>query len=145
MGAKKIIRKPFEPDEFLKIVESELGKGTKFTLQFPTTNERSSLITTHEPEQESCEKNLRILVVDDEDALCNILDQFFSSCGNKVKTVNNGADAIDIVKSEDFDLVLCDLAMPETFGCDVIEAVNKLKKRPKIGIITGWGEKLKQG
>ena len=124
-------------------VESEEGKGTKFTLQFPTTNESASLITDHEQEQELSERNMRILVVDDEDALCVVLDEFFSRCGNKVKTVNNGSDAINIVKSEEFDLVLCDLAMPDISGHDVIEALNKLEKRPKIGIITGWGEKLK--
>ena len=123
-------------------VESEEGKGTKFTLQFPTTNESASLITDNEPEQELSERNLHILVVDDEDALCVVLDQFFSRCGNTVKTVNNGSDAINIVKSEDFDLVLCDLAMPDISGYDVVEALNKLEKRPKIGIITGCGKKL---
>ena len=123
-------------------VESEEGKGTKFTLQFPTTNESASLITDHEQEQELSERNMRILVVDDEDALCVVLDEFFSRCGNKVKTVNNGSDAINIVKSEEFDLVLCDLAMPDISGYDVVEALNKLEKRPKIGIITGCGKKL---
>ena len=33
--------------------------------------------------------------------------------------------------------------MPEVFGYDVIKALNELEKRPRIGIITGWGEKLK--
>ncbi|MCP4268745.1 MAG: response regulator [Candidatus Brocadiaceae bacterium] len=124
-------------------VESDVGKGTKFTLQFPTTNERPSLITTHESEQKLNKKNLRILVIDDEDALCNVLERFFLRFGNKVKTVNNGTDAINIVKSEDFDLVLCDLAMPDIFGCDVIEAINKLEKIQKIGIITGRGGEIK--
>ena len=39
--------------------------------------------------------------------------------------------------------MLCDMAMPDVFGYDVIKALNNLEKRPKIGIITGWGEKLK--
>ena len=120
-------------------VESEEGKGTKFTLQFPTTNESASLITDHEQEQELSERNMRILVVDDEDALCVVLDEFFSRCGNKVKTVNNGSDAINIVKSEEFDLVLCDLVMPDVSGADVIKFINESKKRSKIGLITGWG------
>ncbi len=67
-----------------------------------------------------------------------MLDFYFSRCGNKVKTVNNGADAIDIAKSEDFDLVLCDMS-----GYDVTALLDKLEKRPKIGIITGWRERLK--
>jgi two-component system cell cycle sensor histidine kinase/response regulator CckA len=124
-------------------VESEIGKGAKFTLQFPTTNERASLITTHEPEQELSERSLRILVVDDEDAFCNVLDRFLSRGSNKVKTVNNGSDAISIVKIEDFDLVLCDLGMPDVSGFDVIKFINESKKRSKIGIITGWRKEQK--
>ncbi len=49
-------------------------------------------------------------MIDNEDEICKMLDFYFSRCGNKVKTVNNGADAIDIAKSEDFDLVLCDMS-----------------------------------
>jgi len=123
-------------------VESEVGKGTKFTIQFPTSSEGVCLITDHEPEQVLKETNLRILVVDDEDAICSVLDQLLSNSGNKVKTVNKGTDALDIVKSESFDLVLCDLAMPGISGYEVIEVLNKLEKRPKIGIITGWGENV---
>ena len=60
-----------------------------------------------------------------------------------VKTVYNGNDAIELTRKEAFDLVLCDMAMPDVYGYDVIKVLNALEKRPKIGIITGWGEKLK--
>ena len=59
--------------------------------------------------------------------------------GDKVKIVDNGADAIDLAKAGDFDLVLCDLVI----GYDVIKVINRSEKRPKIGIITGWGENLR--
>ncbi len=39
-------------------------------------------------------------------------------------------------------MVLCDLSMTDICGYDVIKGSNNLEKRPKIGIITGWGEKL---
>ncbi len=72
-----------------------------------------------------------------------ILDKFFSKRGHLVRTVDNGKEAIILAKAADYDLVLCDMAMPNAYGYDVIRALNKLEKRPKIGIITGWGEKLK--
>ena len=125
------------------VVESEVGNGSSFTMQFPVTNKRVRPLATTEAEQKTNKRNLRILVVDDEKELCDILDKFLSRSGHKVKTVYNGADAINIITTEDFDLVLCDLAMPDVFGYDVIKAVNELEKRPKIGIITGWGEELK--
>ncbi len=68
-------------------------------------------------------------MVDDEEAILNILDQFLSRDGHTVKTVNNGADAINMIKGEKFDIVLCDLAMPNVFGADVVKELNGLKKR----------------
>jgi len=124
-------------------VVSEIGKGATFTLQFPITNKRASLIEASEPEQETDNKSLRILVVDDEETIRDILNQFLSRDGHTVKAVDNGADAINMVEGEDFDLVLCDIAMPNVFGYDVVKALNRLKKRPKIGIVSGWKEKLK--
>ncbi|MCP4373335.1 MAG: response regulator, partial [Deltaproteobacteria bacterium] len=124
-------------------VESEVGKGSTFTLQFPSTIKTASPIFTPKPEQETKEKNLRVLVVDDEEEICNMLVKFLSKSGNKVKAVDNGADAIKLINSEHFDLVLCDLAMPNVFGYDVIKVINKLEKKPKIGIVTGRGEELK--
>ena len=124
-------------------VDSEEGKGSTFTLQFPITIEIASPITTPKLKQETKGKKLSILVVDDEEEICNMLDDFLSRSGYKVKTVDSGAGAIELAKRENFNLVLCDMAMPDIFGYDVIKFLNKLKKRPKIGIITGWGGKLK--
>ena len=124
-------------------VDSEEGKGSTFTLQFPITIEIASPITTPKLKQETKGKKLSILVVDDEEEICNMLDDFLSRSGYKVKTVDSGAGAIELAKRENFDLVLCDMAMPDIFGYEVIKFLNKLKKRPKIGIVTGWGGKLK--
>jgi len=82
------------------------------------------------------------LVVDDEEDLCNILNKFFSRVGHIVKTVGNGAEAIKLAKKEDFDIVICDLIMPDVTGYDVIEALNDLDKVPKIGVSTGLRENL---
>ncbi len=78
------------------------------------------------------------MVVDDKEDILDILNKFLSRSGHNVKTSENGADAIKMIEREVFDLVLCDLAMPNVFGYDVVKVLNGLKKRPKIGIITGW-------
>ncbi len=124
-------------------VESELGKGSTFTLEFPVTKNTVIPIASsnHEPDTKS--KALSILVVDDEVNICEVLNAYLSSGGHRVKTVDNGADAIDITTRERFDLVLCDMAMPHVCGNDVVKALNRLDKRPKIGIITGWDVKPK--
>ncbi len=94
-------------------------------------------------EQEINKNKLHILVVDDEKEICYILNAFLSKKGHKVKTVDNGADAIEIIKDEVFDLVLCDLNMQGVHGYEVVKVVNSLEERPKIGIITGSGEDIK--
>ena len=123
--------------------ESEVGKDSKFTLQFPVATNFDRPKESPETNQEIKTNSLRILVVDDEEAICDILEKFLSSNGNKVKAVNNGKEAIKLIKSEEFDLVLCDIGMPDVFGYDVIKALNELEKRPKIFINTGGGENLK--
>jgi len=124
-------------------VESEVSKGTTLTLSFPITLETVQRTVSTELTREKEVKGLHILVVDDEENICEVLIEFFSKCGHKVKAVNNGTEAIELAKREVFDLVLCDLVMPDVYGYDVIKVLNKLERRPKIGIMTGWGEKLK--
>ena len=82
----------------------------------------------------------KILVIDDEIELCVILDRFFSKRGYDVMSAYSGTEAIALLKEEEFDLVLCDYVMPDVSGYDVAMFLNTLEKRPKIGIITGWGE-----
>ena len=122
-------------------VESEVGKGSTFTLQFPLTTKTVDVPSKENiPEPLTKDLSLNILVVDDEEAICKIMDSVLSEQGHKVKTVNNGTEAIDLSKNEHFDLVLCDLVMPKVSGYEVVKALHKLKKVPKIGIITGWGD-----
>ncbi len=92
--------------------------------------------------EQEINNKLHILVVDDEKEIRYILDTFLSKKGHKVKTVDNGADAIEIIKDEVFDLVLCDLNMPDVHGYEVVKVVNSLEKRTKIGIITGSREEI---
>ncbi len=124
-------------------VESQEGRGSTFTLQFPITTSSISSEEPSHPALETQNNDLSILVVDDEEKICSMLDEFLKTGGYKVKTVDNGSMAIEITKRERFDLVLCDLAMPKVSGQEVIRALNKLNSRPKIGIITGWDNGLK--
>jgi CheY-like chemotaxis protein len=123
-------------------VESEEGTGTSITLNLPVKSEIEQQEPAAAPAWGLMAKGLRVLVVDDKEEMCNILDTFFSRAGHIVKVAGNGAEAIESAKREDFDLVICDLTMPGVTGYDVIMALNKLGKVPKIGLATGSGEKL---
>lgn len=122
-------------------VESEEGKGTTFTLTFPVAGETAQQTILPQPSREIAHK-LRILVVDDEKPICNLLEIFFSGDGHDVKSVTSGSEAIELLKNEEYDLVLTDLVMPDLSGLDVINAVDELEKRPCLGLITGWSGKI---
>ena len=119
-------------------VESQVGKGSTFTICLPMTTEGVRKVVATEPVPKIMAENLRILIVDDEKNICDVLSDFFIKEGHNVKSVYNGANAIKLLNTDVFDLVLSDLIMPEVTGYDVIKAVHEIETRPKIGIITGW-------
>ncbi|MDR4496820.1 MAG: ATP-binding protein [Candidatus Scalindua sp.] len=125
-------------------VESEVGKGTKVTIRLPAIKNtlKLDIDPKSELEHEIEPKNLRILVVDDDQLMCNILNEFLSQAGQNVTSVCRGKEAIIRLQNESFDLLLCDLVMPDVGGREVIKALDTLDKRPKVGLITGWSEKI---
>ncbi|MDR4497719.1 MAG: response regulator [Candidatus Scalindua sp.] len=124
-------------------VISRIGKGSTITIRLPVSNNTSNLYATDVTQkQEPGVMNLNILVVDDEQAVCELLVEFLSQEGHKVKSVCCGSEAIKLLKMDSFDLVLCDLVMPDISGRGVIKILDTLDKRPKVGLITGWSEKI---
>ncbi len=93
-------------------------------------------------DQERTNNKLRILVVDDNEDVRNILNKFLSRRGHNVKAVDNGTEAIRLSMSVNFDLVLTDLKMPNVTGNDVIKALKGLNKSPKIGLVTARSEEF---
>ncbi len=85
----------------------------------------------------------KVLVVDDDVVFGKVVKEFLSNTGFNVKSVDGGAEAIELLKNEEFDLVLCDYIMSSVMGYDVATFLNKMAKKPKIGIITGWSEQIR--
>ena len=125
------------------VLDSEEGKGTTFNLRIPIKKDASQKTIPHEPSHNVAKKNLHILVIDDNEDVRVIVGNILTDAGHTVKTIDNGMEAIELAGKEDFDLVLCDLLMPEVHGYDVVKAFNESDKTQKIGIITGWDDKLK--
>jgi two-component system response regulator AtoC len=80
----------------------------------------------------------RILVVDDEPELVETIRDILVFKGFDVETAENGAEAIDRLKSaHHFDLMITDLRMPEMDGSELLKAVREIKKGLPIIILTG--------
>ncbi len=83
----------------------------------------------------------KILVVDDEPNVRNVLKQMIEKRGYIVKVAENGADAIEKFKKEDFDLVVTDIKMPILDGFHVLTKVKELKPKTPVIFITAYGAK----
>ena len=69
----------------------------------------------------------KILIVDDEKPICDLIDLNLSASGYHCITVQDGLDAIDLIEKEEFDLILLDIMLPGADGYDVMEYVRPLK------------------
>ncbi|MDE5909027.1 MAG: response regulator transcription factor [Lachnospiraceae bacterium] len=70
---------------------------------------------------------IKILIVDDERAICDLIDLNLSAAGYHCTSVQNGLEAIDLIEEEVFDLILLDIMLPGADGYDVIEYIRPLK------------------
>ena len=93
----------------------------------------------------------RILVVDDEEAIREILADFLAMEGFSVRTAGNGAEALTEISRGRFDLVLSDLKMPTMGGLELLEALARHAPNTVTIIMTGFGtvetaiQAMKQG
>ena len=69
-------------------------------------------------------RQVRVLVVDDDPAALTLVDRTLSAEGFTVRTVGSGRAAIDLARREAFDLVICDLVMPEVDGFEVVASLK---------------------
>lgn len=80
----------------------------------------------------------RILLAEDEEAMRAYLARALSNAGYRVETVDRGTDAIPLLESEDFDLLLSDIVMPEMDGIELAQRCAEISPRTKVMFITGF-------
>ena len=85
------------------------------------------------------EESHRVLVVDDEKVIREILSDFLSMEGYVVKTVEDGLEALEALKEGGFNLVITDLKMPRMGGLELLEEINKRALNVLTVIMTGFG------
>ena len=91
-------------------------------------------------------KNLRALIVDDSSVMRKIVERSLRQAGlelGDVKEASNGADALAILASSGFDLILCDINMPVMDGIEFVrrlKGIENAKGVPVVMITTEGGE-----
>jgi signal transduction histidine kinase/ActR/RegA family two-component response regulator len=129
-------------------VESEVGRGTKFTITLPLS--ALAAATQYEEDDNGAaisrrHKGMRILVVDDEDAVREILCDILAEEGYATAQARGGAEALALLDAGDFDAVFTDIGMPGMSGWELARAVRARDASIPLAVITGWGEAVSAG
>ena len=80
---------------------------------------------------------IRVLIIDDEQAICMILTEMVRSAGYEAHAVNTLAKGLELARREDFDLVYLDVALPDGNGLSALAHFVNLDSNPEVVIITG--------
>ncbi len=80
-----------------------------------------------------------ILVVDDEEAIRDVLTDFLSMEGYNVQTADNGQKALELLSRGEFSLVLTDLKMPQMGGLELLKAIREHTPDVATIVMTGFG------
>jgi len=121
-------------------VESEPGQGTTFTIQLPADAAAAEVERAPVPPALALQPRAgRILAVDDERELATMLERMLERDGHQVQVCTSGAEALELLAREPFDLLLTDVSMPNMDGWEVARQAKRLHPGLPVGLVTGWG------
>ena len=118
-------------------IESKVGEGTTFRIllpvmkQLPLSGARIAVSAPH--------ANLRVLVVDDEASVREVLTEYLLSMGHTVKCASSGSEGLELFQAGEFDVVITDRAMPDMNGDQVAAAIKILAPSVPVILLTGFG------
>ena len=117
-------------------LESAPGQGTTFTISLPIAD----LISP--PAQQNANghtSNLNILVVDDDERVCEVVAHYLRGDGHNVAITTSGREAITQTQRNRFDIIFLDRAMPQMSGDQTAELIKRLHPGLPIIMLTGFG------
>jgi PAS domain S-box-containing protein len=118
-------------------VSSHEGVGTTFTLAFPAMGAEAlrapALLPSLEP--------LRVLAVEDEPEVLDVLRAMLTAAGHAVVTAASGREALELFEREPVDVVVTDLGMPGMTGLALAQEVKRRRPVPVV-LLTGWADEL---
>ena len=123
-------------------VDSIEGQSTTFTIKLPISEKVIEVEKAKRIEGET--RKAKILVIEDEEAVRNILFKILKLGGHKVEVVSDGHKGIEMFENKEFDLVFTDLGMSGMSGWQVAEKVKSINGRVPVVLITGWNIELKE-
>jgi len=126
-------------------VDSEIGKGTTFRISLPLANGTSSKAGNSQNSSTIAgPRPLRLLVVDDEVTVRDVLAEALKAEGCEVITAENGQVALEVFDkfNGDFDAVFTDIGMPDMNGWELATAIRRRSETIALAIVSGWADAI---
>jgi len=125
-------------------VESQLGQGSEFIVYLPAAEFVPT--PTKKTEQELPTGSERILFVDDEQAIAQMVEQQLTNLGYAVEIRTSSIDALDLVRSvpERFDLLITDMSMPQMTGVNLVKEIRRFRPDLPVILCTGFSEQINE-
>ncbi|MFN8587863.1 MAG: ATP-binding protein [Candidatus Eisenbacteria bacterium] len=122
-------------------VHSEPGVGTVFTLEFPI-----GAVQADSPQDDAslAPESRRVLVVDDEQTVLEVLVDLLAAMGMQVTRAHGGPAGVEALQRDSFDVVFTDLGMPDVNGWDLALTAKACAHPPDVVLVTGWGFQLEE-
>ena len=117
---------------------SELGHGTAFKLYFPAAEQAASRVGSKIPKPIPRGVE-RILIADDQPHVLFVMKRALEGAGYRVTSVSDGAAALALAETQDFDLYLLDAIMPGLSGRAVCEQIRAQKAGARFLFASGYG------
>jgi signal transduction histidine kinase/ActR/RegA family two-component response regulator len=124
-------------------VWSRPGQGSRFTVRLPVGVEIPSPVV--DPPAPRPDRSARILVVEDELAVREVLIDVLAGQGHDVVAREDGASALAQLYGPPFDLAFVDLSMPGLSGWEVAARLREIQPHIAIALVTGWGDQIDLG
>src|SRR5437016_4990564 len=125
-------------------VESQVGVGTIFRIRLPIAKcamkaqPGSDFVSSKAAPSKSSQT--RILVVDDEEYVRDLLRDILEKEGCEAVVAEGGHQALSLFETGTFDAVFTDVGMPDMNGWELSRAVRERNSNIPVAVITGWGE-----
>ncbi|HEV2864733.1 MAG TPA: ATP-binding protein [Pyrinomonadaceae bacterium] len=131
-------------------VESRVGAGTTFRISLPAAQAAAPARAAKEHEKkgggaQSPSDSLKVLVVDDEPTVRELLCEILEAEGHLVCPAAGGFEALTLFRGGGFDAVFTDIGMPGMSGWELAHAIRQEDDVVPIAVVTGWGEALGSG
>jgi signal transduction histidine kinase/ActR/RegA family two-component response regulator len=125
-------------------IESAPGSGTTVTLLLPCSDAALPEPAAAQAADDSARRRGRVLVVEDNEEVGSFAEGLLGELGHEVVRTRSGAEALDLLSRERFDLVFTDIVMPGISGIELADRLASERPDLQVVLTTGYSDELQR-